>query len=402
MSTHSIKGANGLCYALATDPVYLTSSEQASIVLTVTNPTGQPIACPAITLSFPLALPIHDTTILTAHPAAISAVIDQGWTVTTSQPGTYVANPPAAAPSVAPSQTVTLTLSGIRTSATPGTSTLFFATSEDQTPLRLTQVQWPSDVVDDFRANPTTLDHRGDKAALTWTRVADALDDKTLGYQIDYTLTYSSAFDQTGKIIKNVVPDQEHPESLLRGVYDNSSKRAAVSFSTVGLELNPALIVLNATLQGETKSYFTSVNVDAADGKFYSVEIIGSTDILSRGNTCLHTQDATYVAGTDGFLVGWVKEDQGEANQLSVQISREGASDYTNIILTAEVGGGDNQNSNFTIPIANGSQISFEADSDYDPKSPSWGLSWHPFGTDFGTGSGISMPHGDSGKCGTS
>ncbi|MEU5103243.1 hypothetical protein AB0H07_13230 [Streptomyces sp. NPDC021354] len=390
MTTCTVDNTSGLRYSLATSPTHLAVSEEATLTLTITNPTDQPIACSGFTLTFPLELPTHDTTVLTSHPETINAAADSGWHITSPEHGVYAAAPPAATTDLAPGKRITLTLNRVTASADPGAATLFLSdglhpTSQDPTPLRV--VVWPSGpIVDDF--HPTSLNvQRGEQVTLKWNRIKESA--------ITYALYYYPHTDGQLPIGRDGGPEPI-PDEDLRGTYDVNSQRYDVDYTTKDKDgmTNPTVIfALNAIYQGDVKSYVTYVQTTRADGEFYNVGVSGATTVLNRTAHPLRDSSTVYRASTDGFLVGWVKESdsmsaQGTAttgqeyvtNELQIQVNAPDATDCSYFHLVS--GERESHNSNVTIPVAAGSEIIFEGPTDDRVCE----LLWHPLGTDIGTG----------------
>lgn len=371
MTTRTVTSASGLRYTLRSTPTFLDTEQSATLTLTATNDTDQPIDCPDISLGFPLTPQDPDTTVLTTRPETIHATVSQGFTLTAS-PGAYTVTPATAHARLAPGDHLTLTLDNIQPPTAPGVAPVHMTegsgpAAEISYPLPV--VFWPAGdagTFEDFHADDAPV-QRGNPTKLHWRCAANP--------NIHYTLYYN-----TGGTAGDLPPvtDSELRNSANYTVDSNDPNIWVFSYTTEKLYSIAIGYHLQATWHGgdearymTTASFVTGGDLDTGD-----INVKGNAGILHPvGQTTLQA-GTVYTAPTDGFLFASVTANNNSVpHTLTAQVSPRGALESAVHQITSE-SPNDEDNHNFTIPVSKCSTMQFTLPSDPD----CYRLFWQPLG----------------------
>lgn len=371
MTTRTFTSASGLRYTLRSTPTFLDTEQSATLTLTATNDTDQPIDCPSISLGFPLTPQDPDTTVLTTSPETIRATVSQGFTLTAG-PGTYTVAPTATHARLAPGDHLTLTLADIHPPMAPGVAPLHL--TEDSGPAAdisypLPVVFWPAGdqgIFEDFHADDTPV-VRGNPTTLHWRCAANT--------SIHYTLYYNTG--DTGGDLPPVT-DSELRDPANYTVDSNHPNILNFAYKTKPLYSIAIGYHLQATWNGgaEARYLTTASSVIGGDLDTGDINVKGNAGILQPADQTTLTGGTVYTAPTDGFLFGSVTANSLTVpNTLTAQISPRGAAQSAAHTITSH-SPSDQDNQNFTIPVSKCSTLQFTTPLESD----CYKLVWQPVG----------------------
>ncbi|MWA07811.1 hypothetical protein [Streptomyces sp. BA2] len=368
MTTRTVTNASGLRYTLRSTPTFLDTEQVATLTLTATNDSDQPIDCPSISLGFPLTPQGPDTTVLTTSPETIHAAVSQGFTLTAGS-GAYTLTPSTTLARLAPGDHFTLTLDNIQPPTAPGVAPLHLTEGSDpaaQISYPLPVVFWPGGdqgIFEGFRADDAPV-QRGNSTTLHWRCAANP--------KIHYTLYYN-----TGSTAGDLPPVTD---SELRNPANYTAEQDSnildFSYTTEPLYSIAIGYHLQATWQEEARYQTTASFVIGGDLDTGDINVKGNAGILHPvGQTAL-TAGTVYTAPTDGFLFGSVTANNNNVQStLTAQIAPRGALQSAVHAITSE-SASDEDNHNFTIPVSKCSTLQFTVPYDAD----CYRLIWQPLG----------------------
>lgn len=361
MTVHTLTSSAGLEYTVSTDPEVIAAQADITVIVTITNPTPEPIPCERVALG-----PAPSRGLVLDHETVVPLVSDN-WNVSTER-NAYVFSAPGM--SLEPGQQVTVRLERVRIPA-PGETELAL-TLDGVESHGITLAAMPPGYHLGLLSLSASQVDRGQRVTLSWECAWDGAN-KTVVYDLYYsadgqeTIPYTVDNGDTGAGGSVVV--------------SGDGKSATITVHSEPLTGMATGFMLNAHFQDAAMTQTGVVSVSGGDVVAGTLEVDTATSMLGTPLKVVlpHTHNY-FTAKTDGFLICAVEETNNQLRKVNVFVTPQApmAHQRKYMIEAHRMGSAaDPTRKNIFIPVEKDADVLIYSPS---PDFRSATVIWHPLG----------------------
>lgn len=302
MTVHNLTSSAGLEYTVSTDPEMIVAQADTTIIVTITNPTSEPIPCERVALG-----PAPSRGLVLDHETVVPLVSEK-WKVSTER-NAYVFSAPGM--SLEPGRQVTARLERVRIPA-PGVTELALTLDGVESHGIKVASMPPGYSLGPLSLSATKVD-RLKTVTVSWECAWDGANNKVI-----YDLYYSADGQIT---IRNTINnDDTGPNGTV--VVNPDGKTAKITVTSEQLTGLATGFLLFAHYQDAASTRTGVVSVSGGDVVAGTLEVDTATSMLGTPlKVDLPHTSNYFTAKTDGFLTCAVEETNDEAHKMSVYVT---------------------------------------------------------------------------------